>query len=278
MAEALGVAASAVTLAGLFTNCIECFHYFKAAQNCPEEAERMLVKLDCEKARLLVWGNTIGLLDANARGRDPRLAHPALEDVLRRAIDQVMRLLTDAQDLQTKYGGRPTAESENQRYLAIISVNAMNVFTTSKRRFFARAGAPSQKPTVMSRVKWAIRDAARFRILLVDLQSFVDNIIQLVQVEPEVINKVIEEDITSMVNISNLRLTEEACEENYPAWASKAAEVIRESELGTVDRRNREDFMRDVDEQEMSTKFEAGFADRIAFTGKSDSDSDPPAC
>ena len=269
MAEALGVAASAVTLAGLFTNCIECFHYFKAAQNCPEEAERMLVKLDCEKARLLVWANTIGLLDANVRGRDPRLAHPSLEDVLRRAIDQVIRLLTDAQDLQTKYGGRPTVESEKQRYLAIISANAMNVFTTSKRRFFARAGAPSQKPPMSSRLKWAVRDAARFKILLVDLQGFVDNIIQLVQVEPKAINMVIEEDITSMVSISNLRLTEEACEETYPSWSSKASEVIRDSELGTTDRRNREEFLRDVDEQETSTRSEADFADQIAFTGKS---------
>ena len=86
MAEALDVASSAVTLAGLFTNCIECFHYFKAAQNCPEEAERMLVKVDCENLRLLVRANTIGVLDTNVRERDPWLAHPALEDVLRRAF------------------------------------------------------------------------------------------------------------------------------------------------------------------------------------------------
>lgn len=68
-----------------------------------------------------------------------------------------------------------------------------------------------------------MRDAARFKILLVGLQGFVDNIIQLVHVEPEAINMVIEEKITSMVSISNLRLTEEACEENYP---TKASEVI----------------------------------------------------
>jgi hypothetical protein len=61
MAEVIGVAAIAVTLA-LFSNCIDCFSYFKAAQNCPAEAETLLVQLDCEKARLLVWANTVGIL------------------------------------------------------------------------------------------------------------------------------------------------------------------------------------------------------------------------
>ncbi|MCJ1245201.1 hypothetical protein MMC30_002402 [Trapelia coarctata] len=46
MAEVIGVAASAVTLAALFSNCIDCFSYFKAAQNCSAEAETLLVKLD----------------------------------------------------------------------------------------------------------------------------------------------------------------------------------------------------------------------------------------
>lgn len=52
------------------------------------------------------------------------------------------------------------------------------------------------------------------------------------------------------MDISSLRLAEDACEESYPSWSARASEVRRESEFGTVDRRNLEEMMRDADELE----------------------------
>lgn len=244
--EAIGVAASAVTLAALFSNCIDCFHYFKAAQNCSAEAKTLLVKLDCEKARLLVWGNTVGILRPDYKERYPQLRDS--ESLIGRCIEQIISLLTDAQRLQIEYGSRQTAQLENQHYMAVVSVNSMNMFKTTKGRFFARAGKLNEAPNLLSRIKWAIRDGAKFRILLSHLKEFVDNIIELVPVALDVINSTVEGDITTIIDISTLRLAESGCEESYPSWSARASEVIRESEIGTLDRRNLEEILRDADE------------------------------
>lgn len=254
MAEVIGLAASAVTLAALFSNCIDCFSYFKAAQNCSAEAETLLVKLDCEKTRLLVWANTVGILRTDSQRRYPQLADSEQEILIRRCIDQIIGLLTDGQKLQAEYGGWPTAQPEIQRYVAVVSVNSMNIFKTAKRRFFARAGGLSETPNWLSRIKWAIRDGAKFRILLSHLRDFVDNIIQLVPVPSDVINSTVEDDITTIIDISTLRLAESACEENYPSWSTRASEVIKESEIGTLDRRNYEEMIRDAEKPEIATK------------------------
>lgn len=247
MAEAIGVAASAVTLAALFSSCIECFSYFKAAQNCPSEAETLLVKLDCEKARLLVWGNTVGILQTDSQKRYSQLGDSSLDHLIRRCITQIISLLTDANTLRAEYGGRTTNDQESQRYLAVLSVNSMSIFQSAKRTFFARNGAQHTTPSLLSRVKWAIRDASRFRILLVNLKDFVDNLIQLVPVPADTINSVVEEDIVSTVNIGTLRLIANSCDDDsYPQWSARATEVIRDSEIGTIDRRNIIEVLRDT--------------------------------
>jgi len=39
----------------------KCFGYFKAAQRLAEDLNILLVKLDIEKTRLLIWGNAVGI-------------------------------------------------------------------------------------------------------------------------------------------------------------------------------------------------------------------------
>src|SRR5271154_7262564 len=143
MAEAgIGLAASAITLASLFTSCVECFHYFKSAQHCPEEAERLLVKLDCEKARLLTWGNTVGILHTSNEGRFSQLDEPDKDILIRRCLAQIIALLTDGEKLQKDYGSRPAtkADGQNRIHVGLLSSNSMGIFQTAKRRFFARFG------------------------------------------------------------------------------------------------------------------------------------------
>ena len=121
------------------------------------------MKLDCEKARLLVWANTIGILRADHQGRYPQLADLELEILIRRCIKQITDLLTDAQKLQAEYGGRPTAQQEHQHSIAVLSVNSMSIFKATKNRFFAQFGGPHTTPKLLSRIKWAIRDGVKFR-------------------------------------------------------------------------------------------------------------------
>lgn len=93
-----------------------------------------------------------------------------------------------------------------------------------------------------------------FGILISQLREVVDNVIEPVPVSRDVTNDTVEEDITTIINISALQLAEIACEENYPSWSTRACEVIKESETRTLDRRNLEDIIRDVDEADIAQK------------------------
>lgn len=247
MAEAVGLAASAVTLATLFSSCVECFAYFKAAQNCAADVETLLVQLDCEKARLLVWGNNVGILQFDPQSRSLILDDSSQASLIRRCIEQIIKLLTDAQHLQSDYGTQTANDAEAQHSLTLVSSNSMSIFQAAKRRFFVRLRSPNSIPSWTKRLKWAIRDAAKFRTLVLKLRDFVDYLVQLVPVQQETITETIEDDIASIVDIGSLRITERACEIDYPSWSERAKEAIRESEAGTLDRRNLEEFLKDAE-------------------------------
>jgi hypothetical protein len=251
--DLVGVTASAITLASLFSSCVECFHYFKSAQQCPEEAERLLVKLDCEKARLLTWGNTVGILRTRNDGRFSRLDEPENDELIRRCINQIIALLTDGEKLQTEYGSRPAtqADGQNRVHVGLLSANSMGIFKTAKRRFFARFGGTQGQPNLLSRTKWAIRDRAKFEGLILHLKDFVDSLIQITPDQSQTVDEIVEEDIASIVGLRGLRLAESACEGSYPRWSAKASDIIRESEMGTIDRRNYEEIIRDLDDAEI---------------------------
>jgi hypothetical protein len=68
--EAIGLA---VGTTSLFSTCIECFDLFRAATYYDEYVEILLVKLDLEKTRLLIWGNGVGIMKSPGDGRAPEL-------------------------------------------------------------------------------------------------------------------------------------------------------------------------------------------------------------
>lgn len=250
MAEAgIGLATGAITLASLFTSCVECFHYFKSAQHCPEEAERLLVKLDCEKARLLTWGNTVGILHTRNEGRFSQLDEPENEELIRRCMTQIIALLTDGEKLQNEYGSRPATQSDGQNriHVGLMSTNSMGIFRTAKRRFFARFGGAQGHPSLLSRTKWAIRDRSKFEGLILHLKDFIESLIQITPDQSQIIDEIVEDDIASIVGIKRLRLAESACEGSYPRWSAKASDIIRESEIGNTGRRDYEEIIRDGD-------------------------------
>ncbi|ORY16619.1 prion-inhibition and propagation-domain-containing protein [Clohesyomyces aquaticus] len=71
--EPISLAVGAVALASLFSTYIECFNYFKAGQGLEEDFELLLVKLDVEKTRLLIWGYAVGVLKPEGEGLVPEL-------------------------------------------------------------------------------------------------------------------------------------------------------------------------------------------------------------
>jgi len=245
--EPVSLTIGVVALASLFSTCIECFDYFKAGQALEEDFELLLVKLDVEKTRLLIWGNAVGVLEPEGEGRVADLNNSQKAKVIGRCLDKIKSLLSDTDKFQNVYGLRSAGDIEkNARNHSILSSNSMNVFKTSYRRFWARFAGNQSRSTLAMRTRWAIHDKTKFEGLIHHLKDFIDGLNQVVLVNRETQDQIMHDDIGSILDISKLRLIQSACEGSYTALSKAASTVIAASESGTIDRRNHEEWLGDA--------------------------------
>lgn len=259
MAEVAGLA---IAVACLFSTCVQCFDFYRAGHNLEKNLEIVLVKLDIEKTRLLTWGNTLGILKSPQDGRSKELDDLGAAELvkLKRYLEQIEFLLTDADKLQNEYGLQmgmaapgsgslaPQSGSRSKiQSLQMLSSNSMNLFKTSYKRFWVQNMSEKCKPSKISRTKWAIHDQSKFERLVSDLRGLVDGLFNILPVTQAVQDKIIKEDISSILDLSKLRLVQAACTRTYSPWSDIASAIIEASEIGTIDRRNVEEWLNDVE-------------------------------
>jgi len=98
---------------------------FKSAQQCPEQTVHLLVKLDCEKAKLLTWGNTVAILHTRNEGRFSQLDEPESEKLIHRFTS-----LPYAQDTG---GENPCIDTKDVLKLLIVGDSAVRLLITLER-------------------------------------------------------------------------------------------------------------------------------------------------
>ncbi|KAF9775764.1 hypothetical protein IL306_006106 [Fusarium sp. DS 682] len=240
-------AAFVIGVAGLFSSCVDAFNYFKLAQHANREVEIVLLKLDIEKTRLLIWGENVGIFSASRH--NPRLLDEHVGELIKRILSQIESLLTDSEKLRTSYGTQ-TLDTPLNTAVDYISSKSLAVFRTSASRFWTRNASklvPEARGGKFVRTKWAIYERQKFQALVNDLSQFVDKLFELTEVAREVQDRVITEDIESILDVSHLKIIEEATEDSYRGYSQVAASVRASTEAGTVDRRTVEEHLRDVE-------------------------------
>ena len=243
MAEAgIGLAASLVTLAALFKSCIDCFEFYKAAEDCEGSLETVLVELDCEKERLLIWAEAIGLVQLENGKRHPHIEQH--EKVIKVALKQIRNLLDNATKLQERHGVKVFDDSNAFTAATTdpISKNLATTFKIAYKRFTSKLNNfNGNNPSLTMQIRWAFRERAKFTGLIVTLKGFVDRLFQIIPISREVQDSMVEADIFSIVDLSQLRLVEAACEGSYRAWSNIASIAIDRTERETINQRTHTD-------------------------------------
>ncbi len=60
-AEAIGLAFGAISLAGLFQTCVECYGYIDRGRTYSKDLAQLMTKLEIEKIRLVLWGEAVDI-------------------------------------------------------------------------------------------------------------------------------------------------------------------------------------------------------------------------
>ncbi|KAL8863658.1 MAG: hypothetical protein Q9178_000341 [Gyalolechia marmorata] len=190
--EATGLS---IGIAALFTSCVQCFEYFKAATTLREDFEILLLKLEIEQERFLVWGEDAGIGTDDWEEQSLFNGDSKRQDLVRRCLDAIRRLLENAEDLKSQYGGQPT---------------------------------------ILQKTRWVIHDAAKFGKLIKHLRDLINSLREDGHGPLDTLEEKMKIDIAYMIDdIGKLRLLPEACGDVYPQWSETARSAIDASELGT---------------------------------------------
>ena len=229
----------AIALASLFSTCIDCFDYFKSAQDFSHDSRLLLVKLDLEKTRLLVWGNVVGILEGIDDGRSPLLREEHILKSLNGILEELRLLFADADRLQRRYGLKlaTDADTSPDADQDFVSPRSMDAFRRSYKKFFSLVRNGKARLNVVTRTRWAIRDKDSFEVMISHIRYFIDGLHKLLPIPTDAQSRIVEHEIEALgisKDIERLRLIESASVDSYPAWSSRANAVIEASEDGTV--------------------------------------------
>jgi hypothetical protein len=103
----LGVAG----LAGLFSTCVEVIQDFSSATSFGTELGVLQVKMEVEKVRLLIWGQSLGIGDGDAVV-DQALEREFVQSAAASLLVCFVKIFEDSENLRKKYGLIQTTEPQ----------------------------------------------------------------------------------------------------------------------------------------------------------------------
>ncbi|KAF8866227.1 hypothetical protein BDZ45DRAFT_735513 [Acephala macrosclerotiorum] len=170
-----GLALSAVSVAALFTTCIQCFDIVVAGKNFSEDYEQLCALLSLQRARFGLWGESVGLIpnphDGQRLQYDKNLDRPDIKPGVERILNNIKSLLDEASQVDARYGPRsPTQSSE------VSTPRGLDIFRTPFERFKFNIKSHQKETSAWNVTRWAIHDSDKFEALIGRLREFVDGL------------------------------------------------------------------------------------------------------
>ncbi|MCJ1295195.1 hypothetical protein MMC34_006757 [Xylographa carneopallida] len=237
--EVTGLAVGVVALASLFTTCVECWDYVGAARSHGRDYELLATRLEVEKTRFLIWGDTVGLLKPGRNGCDVDLESPMVKEAIERCLTCIQSIFTDSKALSSRYGLLEKDLPDFKINRVSLSSNQFLKFKASYKQFQARVKGVQQKTDFLGKTRWAIHDRTKFSILVDDLRGFIDSLKDITNsiTTRTLQQRVIAEELESLPDINILRLVKEATAGFHEDWSDTATEILEMSILGHEDAR-----------------------------------------
>ncbi|KAL8685894.1 MAG: hypothetical protein Q9218_007484 [Villophora microphyllina] len=259
--EPVSLTVGAVALVSLLTTCVECFAYVDSAKSCGRDLELLTTKFAIERARLLIWGESVGISSTNATGcTKVESAHvrPLVEQIL----NCIRMLFDDTNALTTRYGLKPTSNNEPSSSLPLLGPSTSNgaiglscLLKTSYIRFKSRIEQNHNRTGTAKKTKWAIRDKQKFVSLVDDIHRLIDGLEALTDSIDVAMKRavLVRGELSTIEDLEDLRLIEEASAGNNQQWCDAASAVLGASISGSSGQHRISDWMSAVSDAWRST-------------------------
>lgn len=221
MTESIGLVLGDMSLATAFSTCVESFSSI-TTKDSERNSDVLLVKLDFERNKLLLWGNAVGTLNEPHNDQIAVLQRgTAAFQQSERLLQRIIQLLSDGNELRSKYGLH-VMDTFLPGNLSVVSKSNLDVFWQRLIRFLAQNPKEAEKRKQRSwlKVKWVISDQHKFRGLINDVKDLVDVLLMILinfrlPLDADRLDKEMRIDIKLVEKADDLSLVEDACEDSY---------------------------------------------------------------
>ena len=213
-----GLALSAVSVAALFTTCIECFDIVIRAREFRYDYQILCADLDLQRLRFCLWGESVGLASRDAAVRpipNHGLDHPTIHGPVARALQAIQLLLQKTDDAREQF------EEGTSR------LRGLRVLRGPFERV-RRAQRETNFPSLGTATRWAVHSRETFKEKIDRLKSLIDGLESVTESLGflEVQRSRMREEIDSIDDIEDLRLIEEASIRSQPDISDTASRRI----------------------------------------------------
>jgi Prion-inhibition and propagation len=225
MAEVFGVVASAITLAELFKICIEAFEFVRHAKNQEVELQKLSLKLNIEKCRLFVWGQSMGLTDKNKSTQNLLNDFP-FQHLVRDALQLIIQLLTNSQDLGRKYGCRKSEYAvQDVGLLDCDAATPASRLNAAFDNFKNGRSIQNMAKQAKSTTRWVIHDRKRFTLLIKEAKDLIDGVQDMTKnlASKRQQERVMTSRIITIHDQETLSMISEVCDSDHPAFSDAAS-------------------------------------------------------
>ncbi|KAL9629526.1 MAG: hypothetical protein Q9204_005221 [Flavoplaca sp. TL-2023a] len=247
--EPVSVSIGAVGLVALLTTCVECFEYIDAAKSCGRDLELLTTKFAIEKARLLIWGKSVGILSSTTTTTS-KVESSHVRPIVEQILNCIRMLFEDTNTLTARYGLEPAEPSGTTQSVALpLRLKASYI------RFKSRINQTQKQTSTTKTTKWAIRDKRQFTSFVEDIHQFINGL-EAITDSIDMANKravLIREELSTVEDPEDLKLIAEACADANQQWSDAASEALGASVCGASNYERIREWMSANSDAHMST-------------------------
>jgi hypothetical protein len=225
----------ALALAQMFSTCVECFGLIHPGKE-DHQQKVAVAQLGIQQARLLAWGDMVGILDVTA-SRDQRLEETEMRKTIEQALQEIIDRPnhTDRETQFEQFGLKPPKRFSKYSEPALDAVRIESFRTRLER--FQRQRWELKRGMSMTVNHWMIVDLPKFHGYLALIKEKVEFLVGVMGIEQQVIAAIrhdiralgwhpVFERTRAMTDMLKLRLIKEATETEYPPYAEAAQQGL----------------------------------------------------
>ncbi|RYP14985.1 hypothetical protein DL765_005982 [Monosporascus sp. GIB2] len=211
MAEVVGLTLSVLGIAGLFKACIDNFDIVVRAREFSQEFEYLCTKLAIHRTRLVLWGETLGIAQAEKGGGPAHyirsLEHPIIKPTVESCLFQLCDLLGKADIVSENYSlkDEDPREGSDSKGLAVLR----DTFERIREGIHKN----QKQKSVRKVTKWAVHDHAKFEDLVHKIGALLDGLEKVLEAlgRFEAYQSQFEREIETISDEDSLSRLEEVC-------------------------------------------------------------------